>query len=138
VDPRARRSLLEGVVDPRARRSPLEGALDWATPMGRGGRHGVGRTLGACLSEECFVLVFLGFKQDSPGCFRGPSGLSPTLCTPDIIDLPILNLEEIGRPFEIKTSTIRMVQHSPFTDKEDPNFTSKHSFNYVRHSTWMG
>jgi hypothetical protein len=23
------------------------------------------------------------------------------LCTPDIIDLPILNLEEIGRPFEI-------------------------------------
>jgi hypothetical protein len=43
------------------------------------------------------------------------------LCTPDIIDLPILNLEEIGRPFEIKTSTIRMVQHSPFTSKEDPN-----------------
>jgi hypothetical protein len=31
------------------------------------------------------------------------------LCNPDIIDLPILNLEETGRPFEIKTSTIRMV-----------------------------
>jgi hypothetical protein len=44
------------------------------------------------------------------------------LRTPDIIDLPILNLTEIGRPFEIKTSTICMVQHSPFTDKEDPNF----------------
>jgi hypothetical protein len=43
------------------------------------------------------------------------------LCTPNIIDLPILNLEEIRRPFEIKTSTIRMVQHSPFTGKEDPN-----------------
>jgi hypothetical protein len=43
------------------------------------------------------------------------------LCTPDIIDLPILNLEEIGRLFEIKTSTIRMVQHSPFTGKEDLN-----------------
>jgi hypothetical protein len=43
------------------------------------------------------------------------------LCTPNIIDLPILNLEEIGRPFEIKTSTICMVQHSPFTGKEDPN-----------------
>jgi hypothetical protein len=43
------------------------------------------------------------------------------LCTPDIIDLTILNLEEIGRPFEIKTSTICMVQHSPFTSKEDPN-----------------
>jgi hypothetical protein len=41
------------------------------------------------------------------------------LCTPNIIDLPILNLEEIGRPFEIKTSTICMVQHSPFTSKED-------------------
>jgi hypothetical protein len=25
------------------------------------------------------------------------------LCTPGIIDLPILNLEEIRRPFEIKT-----------------------------------
>jgi hypothetical protein len=43
------------------------------------------------------------------------------LCTPDIIDLPIFNLAEIGRPFEIKTSTIHMVQHSPFTGKEDPN-----------------
>jgi hypothetical protein len=43
------------------------------------------------------------------------------LCTPDIVDLQILNLTEIGRPFEIKTSTIRMVQHSPFTGKEDPN-----------------
>jgi hypothetical protein len=32
-----------------------------------------------------------------------------------------LNLEEIERLFEIKTSTIRMVQHSPFTGKEDPN-----------------
>jgi hypothetical protein len=43
------------------------------------------------------------------------------LCTPDIIYLPILNPVEIGRPFEIKTSTIRMVQHSPFTGKEDTN-----------------
>jgi hypothetical protein len=43
------------------------------------------------------------------------------LCTPDIIELPILNLKEIRRPFEIKTSTIRMVQHSPFIGKEDPN-----------------
>jgi hypothetical protein len=43
------------------------------------------------------------------------------LCTPDIIDIQILNLVEIGRPFEIKTSTIRMVQHSPFTGKEDLN-----------------
>jgi hypothetical protein len=39
----------------------------------------------------------------------------------NIVDLLILNLAEIGRPFEIKTSMICMVQHSPFTDKEDLN-----------------
>jgi hypothetical protein len=43
------------------------------------------------------------------------------LCTPDIVDLPILNLAEIERSFDIKTSTILMVQHSPFTGKEDLN-----------------
>jgi hypothetical protein len=43
------------------------------------------------------------------------------LCTPNIVNLPILNLAEIRRPFEIKTSTICMVQHSPFTGKEYPN-----------------
>jgi hypothetical protein len=43
------------------------------------------------------------------------------LCTSDIVDLPILNLTEILKPFEIKTSIIRMVQHSPFTGKEDSN-----------------
>jgi hypothetical protein len=45
VNPRAGRSPLEGGVDPRARLSLLEGALDWATPVGRGGHHGVGRAL---------------------------------------------------------------------------------------------
>jgi hypothetical protein len=43
------------------------------------------------------------------------------LCTPDIVDLPIINLQDAGRPFKIKVSTIRMVQQSPFTGKEDPN-----------------
>ena len=43
------------------------------------------------------------------------------LCIPELGDLPILNLADIRRPFEIKTSTIRMVQHTPFTGKEDPN-----------------
>jgi hypothetical protein len=61
ADPRAGRSPLEGGVDPRARRSPLERALDWATPMGRGGHHGVGRSSGACLSERCLALVFCRF-----------------------------------------------------------------------------
>jgi hypothetical protein len=43
------------------------------------------------------------------------------LCTPDIVDLPNLNLAEIRRSFEIKTLTICMVQHSPFIGKEDSN-----------------
>jgi hypothetical protein len=50
-----------------------------------------------------------------------PERMIGELCTPDIINLPILNLTEIERSFDIKTSTIRMVQHSPFTGKEDPN-----------------
>jgi hypothetical protein len=50
-----------------------------------------------------------------------PEGKIGELCTPYIIDLPILNHAEIGRSFEIKTSTICMVQHSPFNGKEDPN-----------------
>jgi hypothetical protein len=60
------------------------------------------------------------------------------LCTPDIIDLPILNLEEIGRPFEIKTSTIGMVQHSPFTGKEDLNLHLQAFIQLCQTSTWMG
>jgi hypothetical protein len=37
------------------------------------------------------------------------------LCTPDVVDLPTKNLQDAGRPFKIKVSTICMVQHSPFT-----------------------
>jgi hypothetical protein len=43
------------------------------------------------------------------------------LCTPDIVDLPIINLQDAGRPFKIKVTAIYMVQHSPSTGKEDPN-----------------
>jgi hypothetical protein len=43
------------------------------------------------------------------------------LCTPDVVDLPIINLQDAGRPFKIKVSTIHMMQLSPFTGKEDPN-----------------
>jgi hypothetical protein len=53
--------------------------------------------------------------EPQPGCKIGK------FCTPDVVDLPILNLVEIERPFEIKTSTIHVVQHSPFTGKENPN-----------------
>jgi hypothetical protein len=31
------------------------------------------------------------------------------LCTPDIVDLPIINLQDAGRPSKIKVSTIRMM-----------------------------
>jgi hypothetical protein len=75
VNPRARRNPLEGGVNPRARRNLLEGAFDWATLVGRGGHRSVGRAL--CV--RCLFLFFAGFKWDSPGLFRGPSGLSPTL-----------------------------------------------------------
>jgi hypothetical protein len=30
------------------------------------------------------------------------------LCTPDIVDLPIINFQDVGRSFKIKVSTIRM------------------------------
>jgi hypothetical protein len=30
------------------------------------------------------------------------------LCTPNIVDLPIINLQDAGTPFKIKVSTIRM------------------------------
>ncbi|CAO2186887.1 unnamed protein product [Urochloa humidicola] len=43
------------------------------------------------------------------------------LWTPNVDDLPIFKLAEVGSPFQIKTSIIEMVQHSPFTGKEDPN-----------------
>jgi hypothetical protein len=43
------------------------------------------------------------------------------LCTLAIVDLPIINLQDAGRPFKIKVTTTRMVQHSLFTGKEDPN-----------------
>jgi hypothetical protein len=64
-------------------------------------------------------------KEDQPQ--PPPMGEQPQperkieLCTPDIVDLPIINLQDAGRPFKIKVSTICMVQHSPFTVKEDPN-----------------
>jgi hypothetical protein len=40
---------------------------------------------------------------------------------PHMGDPPIINLQDAGRPFKIKVSTMCMVQHSPFTGKEDMN-----------------
>ncbi|CAN6324356.1 unnamed protein product [Urochloa humidicola] len=42
------------------------------------------------------------------------------LWTPNVDDLPIYKLAEVGSPFEIKTSIVEMVQDNPFTGKEDP------------------
>jgi hypothetical protein len=64
-------------------------------------------------------------KEDQPQ--PPPMGEQPQLeskielCTSDIVDIPIISLQDVGRPFKIKVSTIHMVQHSPFTGKEDPN-----------------
>jgi hypothetical protein len=64
-------------------------------------------------------------KEDQPQ--PPPMGEKPQperkieLCTSDIVDLPIITLQDAGRSFKIKVSTIRMVQHSSFTGKEDPN-----------------
>jgi hypothetical protein len=49
-------------------------------------------------------------KEDQPQ--SPPMGEQPQpereLCTTDIVDLPIRNLQDAGRPFKIKVSTIRM------------------------------
>jgi hypothetical protein len=51
-------------------------------------------------------------KEDQPQ--SPPMGEQPQpereieLCTPDVVDLPIINLQDIGRPFKIKVSTICM------------------------------
>jgi hypothetical protein len=52
-------------------------------------------------------------KEDQPQ--SPPMGEQPQperkieLCTLDIVDLPIINLQDAGRPFKIKVSTIRMM-----------------------------
>jgi hypothetical protein len=96
-----------------------------------------------CEAQQAKKLDFVDSKAEDKGLSKSPKKSPPQsprenrlppmgeqppqerkigeLCTPDIVDLPILNLMEIGRPLEIKTSIIRMVQHSPFTGKEDPN-----------------
>jgi hypothetical protein len=43
-------------------------------------------------------------KKDQPQ----PPEREIELCTPDIADLPIINLQDARRPFKIKVSTIRM------------------------------
>jgi hypothetical protein len=73
VSPRARRNPLEGGVSPRARRNPLEGAFDWATPVGGGGRRGVGRALCVCLSKMCVLFLFFQVLSRIPLFFL-PSG----------------------------------------------------------------
>jgi hypothetical protein len=51
-------------------------------------------------------------KEDQPQL--PPMGKQPQseckieLCTPDIVDLPIINFQDAGRPFKIMVTTIRM------------------------------
>jgi desulfoferrodoxin (superoxide reductase-like protein) len=46
--------------------------------------------------------INLNREQPQPEC-------EIVLCTPDIVDVPIINLQDAGRPFKIKVSTIRMI-----------------------------
>jgi hypothetical protein len=69
VSPRARWNPLEGGVSPRARRNPLEGAFDWATLVGREGHRGAGRALHVCLSKRCVLFRFLQVLSRIPPVF---------------------------------------------------------------------
>jgi hypothetical protein len=81
-----------------------------------------------CEAQQAKKLDFVDSKSKDQGSSESPKNSPPQiprenqlppmgdepqerkigdLCTPNIIDLPILNLAEIGRLFEIKTSTIR-------------------------------
>jgi hypothetical protein len=69
-----RRSLLEGVADPRARRSLLEGIFEWAALVGR--QATVAWAMPFVLKRGAFGLLRV-LSGDSPVCLRGPLGLSP-------------------------------------------------------------
>jgi hypothetical protein len=64
-------------------------------------------------------------KEDQPQ--PPPMGEQPQperkieLCTPNVVDPPIIYFQDVRRLFKIKVSTICMVQHSHFSGKEDPN-----------------
>jgi hypothetical protein len=52
-------------------------------------------------------------KEDQPQPSPMGEQLQPErkigLCTPEIVDLPIINLQDAGRPFKIKGKTIHMM-----------------------------
>ena len=60
------------------------------------------------------------------------------LCTPDVRDLPIQNLDNIGVPFEIKTSIIRICKARPSLEKKTLIYIFKRSSNYAAPSTCKG
>jgi hypothetical protein len=47
--------------------------------------------------------------QPQPPPMGEQTQLECKLCTPDAVDLPIINLQDAGRPFKIKVSTIHMM-----------------------------
>jgi hypothetical protein len=65
-------------MNPRARRTLLEGVPCWAALVGRGGHRGVGRGVRACfvLGSRCVLrfAFFAGFKQDPPRFSGDPRG----------------------------------------------------------------
>jgi hypothetical protein len=81
-------------------------------------------------------------KEDQPQ--PPPMGQQPQperkieLCTPDIVDLHIINLQDAGRPFKIKVTTSAWCNTRLSPVKRIQTFTSKHLFNYVKFSMRMG
>ena len=58
------------------------------------------------------------------------------LCIPNVQDLPMQALDEIGVPYEIKGSDIHMVQNSLFTGKEDTNLHLQALLTLLRHAKY--
>jgi hypothetical protein len=59
------------------------------------------------------IWKFQGVTEDQP---QPQTERKIELCTSDTVDLAIINLQDAARLFKIRVSTIRMVQHLPFTD----------------------
>jgi hypothetical protein len=112
-----------------------------------------------CEAQQAKMLDFVDLKPESEGSSKSPKKSPPQsprenrlppmgeqpqerkigeLCTPDIIDLPILNLADIKRLFEIKPQQSAWCNIHPSPVKKIRTFTSKRSFNYVKHLTWTG
>jgi hypothetical protein len=116
-------------------------------------------TLRRCEAQQAKRLDFVDSKSEDEGLKESPKNSPPQSprknqlppmgeqpqerkigepCTPDIIDLPILNLRRSEGHSRSRPQQSAWCNIHPSPVKKTRTFTSKRSFNYVRHSTWMG